>query len=121
MPIINPSKLPNLKIVSLLSSATEIICRLGFETLLIGRSHECDYPLWIKDLPKCSEITIDATQPSFVIDLQIKSSLDNSIPIYKVNYYLINKLKPDIIVTQKQCKVCAVSASDLTELDSKLD
>ena len=102
-----------MRVVSLLSSATEIVCALGAESLLVGRSHECDFPVSIRQLPQCSQPGIDISGTSREIDLRVKSSLQQGLSIYQVNADQLQALRPDVILTQTQCEVCAVSLKDV--------
>jgi len=102
-----------MKIISLISSATEIVCKLGCSESLVGISHECDYPENIRDLPVCSEPRLDINGTSLEVDNQVKSLLRKALSIYDLNESLITELKPDIIITQSQCNVCAVSLNDV--------
>jgi len=99
--------------VSLIASATEIVCALGLKDSLVGRSHECDYPEAVKSLPACTEPTIDVSASSRDIDTQVRRSLKDALSIYRVNDELLAELKPDVILTQTQCEVCAVSLKDV--------
>jgi iron complex transport system substrate-binding protein len=103
----------SLRIVSLLPSSTEIICQLGFTENLVGISHECDYPLVIKDLPICTEAKFDARVSSIEIDLSVKQLVSQGLSVYRVHTDLLEHLQPDFIVTQSQCEVCAVSYNDV--------
>jgi len=103
----------NIKIISLLPAATEIICALGLERLLIGRSHECDYPESVKSLPVCSSAKFLPGIKSVEIDRQVKEILSDSLSIYSVDKELIKSLEPDFVITQAQCEVCAVSLKDV--------
>jgi iron complex transport system substrate-binding protein len=99
-----------LKIVSLLPSATEIICALGLEANLIGITHECDYPLSVTNKPPLTASRIShETMSSAEIDHAVRSQLDGHGSIYDLNERLLSELKPDLIVTQELCEVCAVS------------
>lgn len=112
----------NQKIISLLPAATEIICALGLEHNLIGRSHECDYPETVKNLPVCSEAKFIPGASSLQIDEQVKEILTDALSIYTVNKALIKELNPDVVITQAQCEVCAVSLKDVEEaLENLLD
>ena len=102
-----------MKIISLISSATEIVCRLGCSESLVGISHECDYPENVCDLPVCSKPKLDIDGTSLEVDNQVKSLLQEALSIYDLNERLISELKPDIIITQSQCNVCAVSLNDV--------
>ena len=105
--------MPDKKIISLLPAATEIVCALGLENQLIGRSHECDYPESIKNLPICSAAKFIPGSNSASIDKQVKEILSDALSIYTIDESLIKELKPDIIITQAQCEVCAVSLKDV--------
>jgi len=110
------------KIVSLLPSATEIVCALGLEKNLVGRSHECDYPASVKQLPVCSEANFPDNLSSSAIDVKVKEILADALSVYTVNRELIKQLAPDIVITQAQCEVCAVSLKDVEEaLENYLD
>ncbi len=101
------------RVVSLLSSATEIVCGLGCESLLVGRSHECDFPAFIKSLPQCSRPRIDVTGSSLEIDRRVKSAASQGLSLYDVDAVRLRELQPDVILTQTQCEVCAVSLKDV--------
>jgi len=101
------------RIVSLIASATEIVCALGFEDQLVGRSHECDYPDSAKRLPVCTAPKIDVHATSGAINASIKSILRDGLSVYRVDAEKLRELKPDVVVTQTQCEVCAVSQRDV--------
>lgn len=101
------------RIVSLLPSATEIVCGLGFRERLFGRSHECDFPADVAALPVCTESKIDNTVESAEIDRRVRAIVENGLSVYKVHADLMRELAPDVIVTQDQCEVCAVSLTDV--------
>jgi iron complex transport system substrate-binding protein len=103
------------KIVSLLPAATEIVCALGLETSLIGRSHECDFPKSIQHLPICCEANIPDNLSSNQIDTKVKELLADALSIYTVNRDKIKELAPDVVITQAQCEVCAVSLTEVEE------
>ncbi len=101
------------RIVSLIPSATEIVCALGFEAELVGRSHECDYPPAVRALPALTEPKFDVRGTSREIDDRVQDVLQNALSVYKVDEAKLNQLAPDVIVTQAQCEVCAVSLSEV--------
>jgi iron complex transport system substrate-binding protein len=107
--------MPAQKIISLLPAATEIICALGLESQLVGRSHECDYPETVKQLPVCSYDRIGANLSSLEIDKQVKQLLTNALSVYEVNSEQIKQLSPDVIITQDQCAACAVSLPEVEQ------
>jgi len=103
------------RIVSLIASATEIVCALGFEDALVGRSHECDYPPSVQRLPACSEPKFNIHGTSREIDGRVKTIVRESLSVYRVNGDKLKALKPDIIITQDHCEVCAVSLKDVEQ------
>jgi iron complex transport system substrate-binding protein len=102
-----------MRIVSLLASATEIVAALGLKDHLVGRSHECDYPKSILRLPVCTSPKFPVTGSSVEIDRRVKEALRDDPSVYSVDAQLLNELRPDVIVTQSQCEVCAVSFRDV--------
>lgn len=103
------------RIVSLIASATEIVCALGFEEALVGRSHECDYPESVTRLRVCTQPKFDVHGSSLEIDRRVKTLLEEATSVYRVDVELLRKLRPDVIVTQAQCDVCAVSLRDVEQ------
>ena len=102
-----------MRIVSLIPSGTEIVCALGCQEYLVGISHECDYPSQIKHLPVCTKPRFNINESSLEIDKSVKSLIQNSLSIYRINENILKNLKPDVILTQSQCDVCAVSLADV--------
>ncbi|HVE59990.1 MAG TPA: cobalamin-binding protein [Pyrinomonadaceae bacterium] len=99
-----------MKIVSLLPSATEIVCALGLGENLVGITHECDFPASITDKPPLTASRIShETMTSKEIDHAVRSQLDGHGSIYDLNEKLLRELNPDLIITQELCDVCAVS------------
>jgi iron complex transport system substrate-binding protein len=103
------------RIISLLPAATEIICALGLEHQLVGRSHECDYPETVKALPVCSSAKFISGSDSAAIDKQVKDILSSALSIYEIDKHKVGELRPDVIITQAQCEVCAVSLKDVED------
>ena len=101
------------RIVSLIASATEIVCALGLEDQLVGRSHECDFPHSVKRLPVCTAPKIDVHASSGTIDASIKMIVRDGLSVYRVFAEKLRELRPDFIITQTQCEVCAVSQRDV--------
>ena len=101
------------RVLSLLSSTTEVVYALGCEDQLVGRSHECDYPPEVMTLPICTKPKFNVDGSSIEVDGQVKSILQNALSVYYINENLLKELKPDIILTQSQCEVCAVSEKDV--------
>ncbi|MDQ3322275.1 MAG: cobalamin-binding protein [Acidobacteriota bacterium] len=100
----------NLKIVSLLPSATEIVCALGLENNLVGITHECDFPGGVSGKPALTASRIShETMSSAEIDHAVRSQLDGHGSIYDLDEKLLRDINPDLIITQELCDVCAVS------------
>lgn len=114
-----------MRLVSLLASATEMVAALGCLDQLVGRSHECDYPPQVLSLPVVSTVQINIDTNSAEIDAQIKQLARSSLApqdaalkalsIYAIDVARLQGLQPDVIFTQTQCEVCAVSERDVTE------
>lgn len=102
-----------MRIVSLLASATETACALGAGEMLVGRSHECDNPPWVKTLPACSGPAFDISVSSGEIDSEVRRRVSAGEPLYRIHTELIRSLKPDLVITQSHCEVCAVTPADL--------
>jgi iron complex transport system substrate-binding protein len=101
------------RIVSLIASATEILCALGLRDRLVGVSHECDYPADVRGLPVLSEPKIDPGRPGGEIDGSVRALVREGLSVYRVKTDLLEQLRPDLVVTQDQCEVCAVSLRDV--------
>ncbi len=101
------------RVVSLLPSATEIVAALGCRGRLVGRSHECDYPPGVEVLPVCTRPRVDVSGSSTDIDKRVRGAVADALAIYEVLEGELRRLKPDAIVTQDQCEVCAVSLADV--------
>lgn len=101
------------RIVSLIASATEIVCALGMEDRLVGRSHECDFPPRIKTLPPCTSPKFNIEGTSYEIDQRVKAVLQEALSVYRVDAEMLEGLQPTHIITQSQCEVCAVSFKDV--------
>jgi iron complex transport system substrate-binding protein len=109
------------RIASLLASGTELVCALGLGERLVARSHECDFPVWVKRLPAVSRPTFDVTGASGDVDARVRERLRAGQPLYEIDEALLASLAPDVLVTQTHCEVCAVSPGDLAHGAPKLD
>jgi len=103
------------RIVSLIASATEIVCALGLESDLVARSHECDFPPSVRDLPQCTSPKFDVEGTSYEIDQRVKAIVEGALGVYRVDASLLDELRPTHIITQTQCDVCAVSLKDVEQ------
>ena len=104
-----------MRIVSLLPSASEIVCALGYGDQLVGRSHECDHPASVVGLPICSRPRISVDTSSNEIDQSVKAIVSKGLSVYEIDEDTLRTLAPDFIVTQTQCDVCAVSERDVEQ------
>lgn len=104
-----------MRIVSLLPSTTEIVAALGKVGLLVGRSHECDYPAEVDQLPACTEPKYEPDGTSYEIDQRVKAILQEGLSVYRVDEDRLAELNPDLIITQDHCEVCAASLNDVKE------
>ncbi len=104
-----------MRICSLLPSATEIVFGLGAGDLLVGVSHECDYPAPTAQIPKVTRSKIPSGLSSEQIDAAVSSSLEATGTLYELDLPLLEKLQPDLVITQKLCDVCAVSFDRVQE------
>lgn len=102
-----------MRIVSLIASATEIVHALGCGDRQVGRSHECDYPPSVKNLPQVTEPKFEPDGTSYQIDQRVKAILQEGLSVYRVHADKLDALNADIIITQEQCAVCAVSLADV--------
>ena len=103
-----------MRIVSLLPSATEIICELGLGDDLIGVTHECDHPPFVATLPKVTRTLIPHDASSREIDALVRERLKTERALYTLDLPTLEKLAPELIVTQALCDVCAVAEAEVT-------
>jgi iron complex transport system substrate-binding protein len=104
-----------MRIVSLLPSATEIVCALGLGDQLVGVTHECDYPALVRDLPKVTRTLIPHDATSRRIDELVRERLRTQRALYSLDLPVLEALRPDLIVTQALCDVCAVAEEEVRE------
>jgi iron complex transport system substrate-binding protein len=108
------------RIVSLLPSATEIVAALGALDELVGVTHACDYPPQVTRLPQLTSTHVDGAAAPDVIDRDVRAAAERGTALYTVNDALLASLRPDVIVTQALCDVCAVRETDVRALASRL-
>jgi iron complex transport system substrate-binding protein len=103
------------RIVSFLPAGTEMVHALGAGNELVGRSHECDYPASVTTLPVVSRPALDLNGASpEEIDLAVARRMDSGDTLYTIDELLLRDLRPDVIITQNLCRVCAPSGDELT-------
>lgn len=108
------------RVVSLIASATEILWALGKGELQVGRSHECDFPEKVRELPQVTWTKFDTDGRSYQIDQRVKSIVAEGLSVYGVDPEMLNELRPDVILTQDHCQVCAVSLGDVENAVCKI-
>ena len=102
-----------MRIVSLLPSATEIVCALGLADELVAVTHECDYPPEVRGKPVITASALDQAADSATIDRLVAGSIHEHRGIYTLDERLLSEVRPDLILTQELCDVCAVSYSEV--------
>ncbi len=102
-----------MRIVSLIASATEIVHALDLAACQVGRSHECDFPTGVEILPVCTSPSFPVDGNSAEIDARVKSQVANALSVYRVFEDVLDRLQPTHVITQTQCRVCAVSLEDV--------
>jgi iron complex transport system substrate-binding protein len=106
-----------MRICSLLPSATEIVAELGLVESLVGVSEECDWPPEVRDVPVVTASRVDTTRlTGLEIDKAVREAVGDGRPLYAIDRALLEALRPDLILTQNLCAVCAVSANNVSEL-----
>jgi iron complex transport system substrate-binding protein len=109
-----------LRIISLIPSATEIVCALGLDKFLVGRSHECDFPSTVTALPVCTAPKFNPEGTSGEIHQRVSDLLTSALSVYRVDVAMLETLQPTHIITQAQCEVCAVSLGEVEAAVAKL-
>lgn len=105
----------SLKIVSLLPSATEIVASLGLTNALVGRSHECDFPAGVEQLPVCTQPKMNPEGSSREIHDRVTDLLESALSVYQIQTDVLEQLNPTHIITQAQCDVCACTLQDVED------
>ena len=110
-----------MRIVSLLPSATEIVADLGLAGDLVGRSHECQWPEEVREVPVVSASRIDpAAWDSRQIDAEVRAAVEGGEALYAVDAEMLASLRPDVIITQDLCRVCAVADGDFASVGARV-
>jgi iron complex transport system substrate-binding protein len=104
------------RIASLLASGTEMLFGMGLGDQVVAVSHECDYPAAASTRPRVTRTHVAAEAPSGQIDQQVRAMLAGGAALYEIDVPRLTSLRPDLIVTQAQCDVCAVRYQDVLDL-----
>jgi iron complex transport system substrate-binding protein len=110
-----------MRIVSLVPSATELLFALGLGDDVVGVTHECDFPLEARELPKVTRAMLPANLSAAEIDAAVKQRTLAGESIYELDAEALHDLEPDLIITQALCQVCAVSEDDVRALAEEID
>jgi iron complex transport system substrate-binding protein len=110
-----------MRIVSLVPSATEILFALGLGEEVIAVTHECDYPPAALELPKVTRDALPQDLTAGQIDAAVRARTDQGEAIYELDAEALHELRPDLIVTQALCAVCAVSYDDVKAIAEQLE
>ena len=105
-----------MKIVSLVPSASEILCDLGLEQYLVGVSHECNFPSVLQNVQTVTSSNVDSSKTQIEIDTQVRKKVIENKPLYEINSEKLNELTPDVVITQGVCDVCAISNNQVEVL-----
>lgn len=111
---------PQPRIASLLPSATEIVCIMEAQSQLVGVSHECDFPPGVERLPVLTRARLAPVRSSKAIDREVREVLKDALAVYEIELERLESARPDVIVTQDLCDVCAVSFDDVCSAVNKL-
>lgn len=109
-----------MKIVSLLPSATEMVCTLGLEHWLCGVSHQCDYPNSVRSIPRVTRCRIPDQATSGEIDAMVRQCAQDHLPLYWLDNDWLSELCPDLILTQSLCGVCAIADDEVMAIANRL-
>lgn len=110
-----------MRVVSLLPSATEIVAALGGFEQLVGVTHCCDHPAPVTTLPRVTRTSVDADAAPGTVDAQVRAITAEGAPLYTLDEERIRALRPDLILTQALCEVCAVMETDVRALAARLE
>ena len=109
-----------MRVVSLLPAATEIVAALGGVGRLVGVSHECDFPPEVRSLPRVTRTRVDPGMPSGAIDRAMGEAKRTGVSPVEVDVNLVAHLRPDLLIGQSVCDVCAVGEGELARLVTTL-
>lgn len=108
------------RVASLLPAATEIVCAVGAAADLVGISHECDFPEAVRSLPALTRARVHPVGTSRELDREVRRVLQDALAVYEIELARLEAARPDVIVTQDLCDVCAVSFDDVCAAAAKL-
>jgi iron complex transport system substrate-binding protein len=110
-----------MRIATLLPAATELVCALECRDLLVGISHECDHPAGLDGLPRLTATPLDPSLPSARIDAEVRALTAAGRPVIGIAADELRRIRPDLLITQVLCDVCAVADGEAMRLAAALD
>jgi iron complex transport system substrate-binding protein len=108
------------RVVSLLPAATEMVAAIGATETLVGVTHECDHPRVVESRARVTSSAVDATAAPDVIDAQVRALHEGGAPLFTLDESTIAALRPDLLITQALCDVCAISETDVRAMVDRL-
>jgi iron complex transport system substrate-binding protein len=110
-----------MRVASLLPAATEIVAAIGGAGLLVAVSHECDFPVAMRALPPVTRFRLDAGLTSREIDSQMAEAKRSGVSPIELDVDALGRLRPDVLIGQSLCSVCALDGTELTRVVARLD
>src|SRR3546814_9847288 len=107
------------RIFFLVPGGADSVAPLGLAERLVGRSHACDFPVEVAQLPAMTRPRIDPARPSRGLHRDMRKLIERALSVFEVDAERLRAARPDIILTQHQCEACAVTERDLTEALAK--
>ena len=110
-----------MRVVSLLPAATEMVSELGAIDLLVGVTHECDHPEAVRHLPRMTATAIDVSTDAAAVDARVRAAAASGAPLFALDAIALSSARPDVILTQALCDVCAVAEGDVRAIAAQCD
>jgi iron complex transport system substrate-binding protein len=109
-----------MRVVSLVPSATELVCLIGGREMLVGRSHECDWPAGLEGVPALTAARTDAGLTPAEIDGAVRARLAGGMSLYTLDLGLLGQIRPDVIITQDLCEVCSIDLATVRDAAARM-
>src|SRR5262245_15356236 len=109
-----------MRIISLVPAATEIVAALGCADKLVGRTHECDFPMDVIKAPVLTRPRIDVSRPGGEIDRAVRDAAADNLPLFELDEAAVIAANPSVIITQGLCPVCAIDEGQVRKLAAQI-